>query len=348
MVAPFQLRYAAMDLPLARPFRIARGEKTVAHNLLVEIEAEGCLGRGEAAPNARYEQSQESALAALQDFRPPGVSSPFEQEAILEAFSAHAPAEMAARAALESALWDWAGRRVGKPVRELLGIEARTLPPSSWTISVDDPDGIRARVEEARAWPVLKVKLGGGEGDRRTVEALRSCTDQPFRVDVNEAWSEEEAVEKLPWLAEQGCEMVEQPLPCGETEAMERLKQRSPLPLIADEAAEDSVAIEEVARGYHAVNVKLMKTGGLGEAIRLIHAARHHGLKVMVGCFVESSLGISAASQIAPLADWLDLDGAELLARDPFRGCRVGPQGLVLSPGPGLGVEVVEAGPPTS
>jgi L-alanine-DL-glutamate epimerase-like enolase superfamily enzyme len=329
-----------MNLPLARPFRIARGERTVAENVLVEIEFEGVVGRGEAAPNVRYGQSQESSLAALRSFELPAGLSPFELEEILEAFRRHAPEQRATHTALQSALWDWTGQRLGQPVSELLGLSApdREPPPSSWTISIDEPQNIEARVEEAADWPIFKVKLGGGDADVVAIETLRRVSAAPIRVDANEAWTEEEALEKIPWLAARGCELVEQPLPAADLDGATRLKESSPLPLVADEAVLDEASVSGLARAYHGINVKLMKTGGLTEAIRLIHSARGHGMDVLVGCFVESGLGIAAAAVLSPLARWLDLDGAALLSRDPFEGCRVENGRIRRSGSAGLGV----------
>ncbi len=332
------LRFAAMDLPISRPFRISRGEKSVATNVLIEVEAEGVVGRGEAAPNPRYGQSQATALGALETFDLPPRAELFDLPPILDAFRAHAPGESAAHAGLQSALWDWTGRRLGRSVRDLFGIRGSAVPPSSWTISIDSPDQVVDRVHEARDWPLYKVKLGGGEADEAAIRALREATSRPFRVDANEAWSEVEAREKIDWLATLGCELVEQPLPAADLDAMARLRERSPLPLIADEAACGKASLAELARAYHGLNVKLMKTGGLKEAIRLVHDARRSGMEVMLGCFVESGLGIAAAATLLPLARWADLDGAALLRQDPFEGCTIRGGEAQLSGAPGLGV----------
>lgn len=328
-----------LDLPLHRPFTIARGSKTMAQNVWVRVHFEEITGWGEAAPSPRYGQSQASALAALREFEPAPQATPLALAAVTADFSARWPAESAARCALESALWDWAGKRAGQPLGRMLGIDPDRTPLSSFTISIDEPDAIEERVREAAAWPILKVKLGGGEADIVAIERLRQVTDRPFRVDANEAWDEAEAAEKLTWLAGLGCELVEQPLPAGSLEAMARLKRRSAIPLVADEDATDVAAVGELAPAFHGINVKLMKTGGVGDAVRMIHAARRHGLAVMLGCFVESSLGITAAAHLAPLARWADLDGAALLGADPFCGARVEGGRIAIPTRPGLGVE---------
>ena len=333
-----ELRAVALDLPLARTFRTSRDAKDTARNVLVEIASEGVVGRGEGAPIGRYGQSQDSAIEALANFTRPG-RPPFDHDAWLAAFDREFPAETAARCALETALWDWAGRRLGRNLRDLLSIEGTAVAPSSWTISIDTPDAIVERVAEAGDWPILKLKLGGGPDDVTLVERLRVATDRPFRVDANEAWDEVQARELAPWLASLGCEFVEQPFPAGSFDATAALREVCPIPLVADEDVVTGAAIDDLARAYDGLNVKLTRLGGIREAVRWIHAARGAGMDVLLGCFVESSVGISAASHLAPLARWIDLDGAALLASDPFRGTRVESGGVTLSDGPGLGVE---------
>jgi len=333
------LTASPLDLPLRRPFRTARGTKTVARNLLVELRAEGVTGLGEGAPIPRYGQDQASGLQALHSFEAPDAS-PFEQDRWLEAFDLHAPTQLAARAALESALWDWAGQKTGRPVYELLSIDPGHTPVSSFTISVDEPAAIRERVEEARAWPVLKLKMAGGDADHAMVEALREVSLTPFRVDANEAWSEDEAMEKISWLSTMGCELVEQPLPAGQLEASGRLREASPIPLAADEDAVIDADPEAVCAAYDLINVKVTRLGGLRRSIQWLHTARRHGCGVMVGCFAESTLGIAAGAVLAPLCDQIDLDGAALLELDPFDGPAVDEGILTLSAEPGLGVRL--------
>jgi L-alanine-DL-glutamate epimerase-like enolase superfamily enzyme len=333
-----ECRARALDLPLARPFRTARGEKTTAANVLVEIRADGITGRGEGAPIPRYGQDQTSALAALDGFARPDAS-PFEQDAWLSAFDTHAREQLAARAALESALWDWAGQKTGRPVYDLLSIDPARTPESSFTISIDSPENIRQRVIEARSWPVLKLKLGGGDGDFSLVEALREESLGPFRIDANEAWEFDEAVEKINWLSTLGCELVEQPLPAGRLEESARLRAGSPIPLAGDEDVLHDADPEAVCAAFDLLNLKLTRLGGLRRSIQWLHAARQRGCGVMVGCFAESTLGISASAVLAPLCDQVDLDGAALLARDPFEGVRVEDGHFALSASPGLGVK---------
>ena len=332
-----RLRAFPLDLPLARTFRTARGPRTHTENVLVEIEAEGIVGRGEGVPHPRYGQDQAGALQALRAFEIPAVS-PFDQGAWIEAFRQQAPTQIAARAALEIALWDWAGRRTGQRLSQMLSLDIGELPPSSWTVSIDDEAGIEARVDEAANWPILKIKLDGSDRDRRTLQRLRTLTDRPFRVDANESWDPGRAQEEVHWLASLGCELVEQPFPAGHLEETARLREKSPLPLIADEDAVPGTEPAALAEAYDGVNLKLSRLGGIAETVRYAHAATAAGLQRMLGCFVESSVGISAACHLAALARWIDLDGAALLAEDPFQGCRVRAGRIEIPARPGLGL----------
>lgn len=335
------LRVAPLELELARPFTISRGTKEVAENVLIELEFQGVIGRGESAPNPRYGQSQSSVLVAFDEFRPPQQAfETLEAIPILQSFGEQFPEESAARAGLEMALWDWAGRKMGRPLCRLLGIDPSRTPQSSYTISIDDEENTASRVLEAANWPFLKLKMGGGETDVRAVETLRRHSDKPFRVDANEAWDEAEAAEKIAWLAKQGCDLVEQPLPSGRLDAVARLKESSQLPLVADEDVTDLMALDEVAEAYDAINVKLMKCGGIRDAVQLIHAARSRGLDVMLGCMVESSLAIAAAVHLSPLVRWADLDAPALLRNDPFGPPVVRDGQLIVPDGSGLGVSV--------
>lgn len=328
------LRHRPLDLRLRHTFRLSRGATDERRNLLLELEADGVVGLGEAAPIPRYGQDRDSSAraaermaAALDDVRAfdAGLARVAEAD------------EAAAVAALDMALRDLAGKRLGAPLRELLGLAAGPMPPTSFTIGIESPEVAVERVREAGAFEVLKVKLGSPD-DRAMLEAIRSVTDQRIRVDANEGWSLEEAKANLGWLAALGVELVEQPLPADRIGETAELRRASPIPLVADESLHRAEDVPKLAGAFDAINVKLMKCGGIGEALRLIAVARAHGMGVMLGCMVESSLGITAAAQVAPLVDWVDLDGHLLLAEDPFEGVRLENGRLVLPDGPGLGV----------
>jgi L-alanine-DL-glutamate epimerase-like enolase superfamily enzyme len=324
-----------MELRLRTPFRLSRGTSATRDNVVFEIEAEGSVGRGEAAPIPRYGESADSAAAALEAMAA-GLADPraFADEGPRLAV----PGQRAAQAAFDAALHDLAGRRLGIPVRELLGLARRPLPPTSWTIGVDPIPEALEKVASAGAFEVLKLKMGV-DGDLELLRAVREATRQTVRVDANEGWTLDGARERLPELARLGVEFVEQPLPESRIEETRELRRSSPLPLIADESVHDAADVPRLAGAFDGVNVKLAKCGGIAPALRLIAAARAHGMKVLLGCMIESSLGIAAALAVAPLADWIDLDGHLLLAADPFEGLGFAGGRVIPSHRPGLGVE---------
>lgn len=331
----FETRIHPLELVLRTPFRLSRGTSHTRHNVLFEIAADGEIGRGEAAPIPRYEESAESASAALA-----AMSERLDDPtAFSDAASALAlPGQRAARAAFDAALHDLAGRRLGIPVRELLGLADRPLPPTSWTIGLDPVAEAVEKAAEARSFEVLKLKMGA-DGDMELLRAVRAVTRQTIRVDANEGWTYEGALERLPELAKLGVEFVEQPLPASKLDEIRELRKRSPLPFVADESVHDAADIPKLAGAFDGVNLKLAKCGGIGPAREAIAVARAHGLKILLGCMIESSLGIAAALAVAPLVDWLDLDGHLLIAHDPFTGLGFRRGRLVPSDRPGFGVE---------
>jgi L-alanine-DL-glutamate epimerase-like enolase superfamily enzyme len=247
------------------------------------------------------------------------------------------PGQPAAEAAIDMALRDLAGKRLGIPLYELLGLDPRDAPPTSFTIGMDRPEVMAERVAAAAEFEILKIKLGGDE-DRAILEAVRSSTDRPIRVDANEGWTLDDARSRLEWLAEMGVELVEQPLPAEQLAETRALRRLSPVPLFADESVHRAADIPRLAEAFDGINIKLMKCGGLGEALRMIAVARAHGMRIMLGCMVESSLAVTAAAHLSPLVDHADLDGNLLVANDPFVGVRVEAGRLVLPEAPGLGV----------
>jgi len=329
-----QLRHHTVDLELRHTFRLARGGSDSRRILVVEIEHDGLIGRGEAAPIARYGQDAASAARAAE-----AMAARMDNPRAFESAAARAAVagEPAAEAAVDMALRDLAGKRLGVPLYELMGIDPSSMPVTSFTIGMDTPDVVEQKVREAAGFEVLKVKLGADD-DRRVLETVRSMTDCPIRVDANEGWTLDDALSRLEWLQEMGVELVEQPLPADQLAEMRELKKKSPLPLFADESVARAEDIPRLADAFDGINIKLMKCGGLGEALRMIHVARAHGLKIMLGCMVESSLAITAAAHIAPLVDHVDLDGNLLITNDPFIGAEVGEGKLVPPSEPGLGV----------
>ncbi len=329
-----RLRQRTVELHLRHTFRLARGATDSRRNLIVELEHDGLVGLGEAAPIARYDQDADSAAAAVEDVVPRlGDPRAFESAA-----GVTVAGQPAAAAAVDMALRDLAGKRLGAPLYELMGIDPRRAPVTSFTIGMDTPEIVVEKVRQASGFEVLKVKMGS-EDDRAVLEAVRDVTDRPLRVDANEGWTLDDALSRLEWLERMGVELVEQPLPAGQLDQMRELKRVSPLPLFADESLHVAADIPRLAGAFDGINIKLMKCGGIGEALRMIAVARAHGLQIMLGCMVESSLAITAAAHISPLVDFADLDGNLLVTDDPFAGATVERGRLVLPDGPGLGVE---------
>ena len=325
------LRARAVTIELAETFVIARSAEDVVTVVQVEVRHDDVAGFGEAAPIARYDESASSALEWLA-----AVELGDDPWALEEIAARLPPGEHAARAAVDAALHDLQGKLVGLPVHRLLGLP-RTGPPTSWTVWLGDPDDMARRAEQAgsRGFRRLKLKLGGRDGlDLERVSAVASATELPLQVDVNEYWSLDEALELLPQMRIEYCE---QPLPAGDPRGPE-LKRRSPLPIYVDEDCHSLGDVALCAGRAHGITIKLAKAGGIREAVRMVHAARALGLGVMLGCMVESGLGIAPAAHIASLCDHVDLDGNLLLAYDPWPGVEFVAGVQRPSGRPGLGV----------
>ena len=324
-------------LALAETFAISRETTDYADVVHVSITHDGITGHGEAAPVERYGESAESAIRFVDDHGALVGDDPFALEDVGERLSV-VSGEQAAKSALDSALHDLQGKLLGIPTHRLLGLP-RTGPPTSWTVWLGDPDDMARRAEKAlERFRRLKLKLGGRDGlDIDRVRAVRAVTDLPLQVDVNEYWTVDEALEALPHLAGLGVEYCEQPLPEGDP-AGAQVKAASPIPIYVDEDCHTLADVAACAERAHGINIKLSKSGGIREAIRMVHAARALGLGVMLGCMTESGLGISAGTQIACLCDFVDLDGNLLLLADPWPGVEFR-DGVQLPPDkPGLGV----------
>jgi L-Ala-D/L-Glu epimerase len=326
-------RIATLDL--AETFVISRESQDTAAVVQVEIRHQGVSGFGEGAPIERYGESAESALQYIEEAIDALGDDPFalqQIEARLE------PREWAARAALDAALHDLLGRLTGVAVWRLLGLR-RLGPPTSWTVWLGDPDDMAARAAKVGdRFLRLKLKLGARDGrDVERVRAVRETTEMPLQVDVNEYWTLDEALETLPQLRELGVEYCEQPLPAGDPGGA-RLKRESPIRIYVDEDCHRLEDVAACAERAHGINIKLAKSGGIREAVRMAHAARALGLHVMLGCMIESGLGIAAAAQIASLCDHVDLDGNLLLAHDPWPGVDFRDGVQIPADEPGLGV----------
>ncbi len=332
-------------LPLRHPFTTAHGTLAAKHNLVVELHADGLIGTGEAAPSLAYPGASVEALrVALENARPLIEGTPLVEP--VSFWAAMQPALAAfpfAQAAVDMAAHDLWGKRLGQPVWRLWGLTPGG-PVSNFTIGLDTPERMAAKLREVEsqgAWPVYKIKLGGPD-DLAVMRALRPLTAAPLRVDANTGWTAGFTLQIAPQLAAMGVEFIEQPLPVAAWAEMARVFRGCPLPLIADESCQTEADVPRCAECFHGINLKLSKAGGLTPARRIIAAARAHGLRVMAGCMVESSVAISALAQLLPLLDAVDMDGAALLAADPAEGVRVVRGRAYFPDQPGLGVRLLE------
>jgi L-alanine-DL-glutamate epimerase-like enolase superfamily enzyme len=315
--------------------------------LQVRLVRDGVTGIGEGAPIVRYHESAQGAREAVASTRDVVLSGdPWRVETFLGEAFRRLEGQYAARAALDIALHDWIGKKLGIPVYRLLGLDPANAPLTTFSIGIDTPETTREKVREAAEFPVLKVKVGL-DTDEATIEAVRAVTGKPLRVDANEGWKDKEtAIRKIEWLASKGVELVEQPMPAAMLEEAAWVRERSPIPVFADEACLRASSIPPLAGAYHGVNVKLDKAGGLREGLRMIHTARACGLEVMLGCMISSSASTTAAAHLSPLVDYADLDGHLLVANDPWEGVAVRDGRLVLPDRPGLGLRRREPTPP--
>jgi L-Ala-D/L-Glu epimerase len=332
-----ELEARAVTLQLAETFVISRDASDETDTVVVEVRHRDCSGFGEGTPIDRYEEDAASAVEFLQGCGDVVGDDPFALDEIAARLPDR-PHTQAARAALDHALHDLCGKLTGLPVWRLLGLR-REGPPTCWTVWLGDPDDMARRAEKAAPrFERLKLKLGGRDGlDLDRVRAVRGVTDTPLQVDVNEYWTVDEALEALPQLAALGVEYCEQPLPEGDPGGA-KVRAGSPIPIYVDEDCHTLADVSACAERAHGVNIKLSKSGGIREAVRMAHAARGLGLGVMLGCMTESGLGIAAAAQIASLCDFVDLDGNLLLLEDPWPGVEFRDGRQLPSEKPGLGV----------
>ena len=333
-----RLSHERMDLDTAFEFRIAHGAAGRAHgNTLVRIEHEGIEGLGEASPAHYYGESRALGEAALEAWAPRLGDDPFALDAIERRLRETLDGQAAARAAIETALHDWIGKRLGLPVWKLFGLDPARTPLSCVTLGMAPPEEMERKLETVIDFPILKVKLGA-PGDVENLKLIRRRHRGRIRVDANASWNAAEAVRVLRAIEPLEIELVEQPVAREDLDGLRWVRERSGIPVYADESVHRVEDIGNLVGRVDGVNLKLMKAGGLREMLRTIHAARAHGMKIMLGSMVESSLALSAAAQLAPLADHLDLDGHWLLADDPFEGAPREHGKIVLDDRPGLGV----------
>jgi L-alanine-DL-glutamate epimerase-like enolase superfamily enzyme len=336
------LKFVPYDLKLRHTFTLANSSRNNTPDILTRLEFEGFSGYGEASMPPYLGESIESASRFLAAVDLSGFKDPFRIDDILSYVDSVMPGNTAAKAAIDIALHDLTGKILKQPWYKIWGYNSENTPYTSFTIGIDTPEVVRKKVAEADPYKILKVKLGQST-DRQMIETIRSVTDKPVCVDVNQGWTDRvKALETIHWLKENGVVFVEQPMSKSAIDDIAWITMNSPLPIIADEAVQRLPDILKINGAYNGINIKLMKCTGLREAHEMLTLARALGMKVMIGCMTETSCAISAASQLAPKADWADLDGNLLISNDPYSGVQVIDGKITLIDLPGIGIKELE------
>lgn len=334
------LEYKIKPLNLTHTWTISRNSADVKNNVFVKYTRNGVFGIGEAAPNIRYNETPESTIEVIAKAIP--VVEKFDPWHFVDlgyAIRELAEEQTAAKCAIDIAIMDWVGKSLGVPLYKYLGLDQSKTPITTFSIGIDTPKMMQQKIWEAEQYPILKIKVGR-DNDEEIMNAVRAVTDKPLRVDANEGWkSKEEALEKILWLEKMGVEFIEQPMPSTMLDETRWLRERVNIPIIADEAVKKAADIPMLATAYDGINIKLMKSAGIQEALRMIWMARSVNMKIMLGCMIESSCAIAAAAHISPLVDYADLDGNLLISNDPFKAVKVEHGKMILPDKPGLGLE---------
>jgi L-alanine-DL-glutamate epimerase-like enolase superfamily enzyme len=318
---PARIRFEKYKLDLWHDWTITRGTATYKENVFVYYERDGITGVGEAGHMTAAGQDADQTILALDKLIPLySESPPFQYFDLPEKVNQIMPGPVPAKAALDMALMDWIGKKINLPLYKYFGLNPVSNIKTSFSIGRDTPEIMKQKVKEAAPYHILKIKLTN-QNDEEVVQTIRSVTDKPIRVDINEGWTDKEnAIRKIEWMSQNGVELIEQPMPVQMLDETAWLKDRSPIPIVADEAVHISSEVVHISEAYDGINIKLMKSGGLVEAYKMCILARVLGLDIMIGCMIESSVAISAAVQLQPFARWLDLDGNLLVRNDPFHG----------------------------
>jgi len=340
-----KLRFKPYTLKLRHRFTLAGSSRTATPVVLTEIEHAGRVGYGEASMPPYLGESQESVIRFLKQLDLGQFNDPSMIDDILDYVDSIEHENRAAKASIDIALHDLMGKLVNQPLYKLWGLNPANTPMTSFTIGIDRPEVMKKKTKEASHFKALKIKLGGGN-DKEMINAVRSVSDLPLYVDVNQGWNDKHlALDMIQWLHAKGTELVEQPMPKSQLEDMAWLTENSPLPTIADEAFQRLSHLAKLKDVYSGINIKLMKSTGLREARKIISAARVLDMRLMIGCMTETSCAISAAAQLSPLVDWADLDGALLISNDVFQGMQVINGKVTLNELPGIGVKRLEPHP---
>lgn len=332
------LKYATYRLQCTHPFKISRSSNSYYDRVFVYLEQDGLVGRGEAAPSERYKESVPKILKILSEeiTLPKNV---IDVEELVISFTDYSQGIKALRSALISALYDWWAQKNGIAVTDYFQLEKICIKPTSFTIAISSESELVKKIEEASQFQILKIKLGT-DRDKEIINTIRAITDKPIRIDANEGWDIETALEMCQWLIDKNVELIEQPMSVENTDQMAELMKISTIPLIADENCKTVSDIEDIIGKFDGINIKLAKCGGLDEALKMVKHAKSSGLKVMLGCMVESSIGITAIGQLISQADYIDLDGNLLIDNDPYSGLEVRGGVPKLAGGKGLGLSL--------
>ncbi len=335
-----RLETEIVRLKLQHTWTTTMSSSAYRDTLHVRFIRDGVTGHGEGAPIVRYQENAVDAQRAAQSVQDLVTGAdPWQFQKLVTEIFHRVAGQYAAKAALDIAIMDWIGQKLGVPLYRYFGLDPSDAPVTTFSIGIDTPEITRQKVREAEPFPVLKIKVGL-DTDEATIAAVRSVTNKPLRVDANEGWKDkEEAVRKINWLAGQGVEFVEQPMPAAMLEETRWVRERVHLPLIADESCQHAADIPKLVGIFDGVNVKLDKSGGILEAFKMLQMARALGLKTMLGCMISSSVSVTAAAHLSPLVDYADLDGNLLISNDPFRGVQVKDGRLLLPDRPGLGLK---------
>jgi L-Ala-D/L-Glu epimerase len=334
------LSYQVLALPLKHTFTIAHQSRDVQETLIVRLEEDGIYGLGESTSNPFYGITIENMIACLEQARPLVESGEWNSpEELWEMGKEQFLTNPFAQCALDMAAWDIFTKKRGEKLYEYLNLDPKKIPTTNFTIGIDTVEKMVAKMKEVD-WPIYKIKLGTDK-DLEIVRELRKHTSSVFRIDANCAWTAEQAIRNSEELAKLGVEFMEQPLGKDDLEGMKEVFNYSKLPVMADESCIVESDVKKCHGLFHAINVKLVKAGGITPGLRMIHEAKSLGMKTMVGCMTESSVGITAIAHIAPLLDYVDMDGAMLLAKDPARGVEITPEQVRFPANPGIGSELV-------
>ena len=341
------LKFIPFELKLRHAFNLAKYSRTSTPGVQVKIEYEGYTGYGEASMPPYLGESIESVTKFLSKVDLSQFNDPFKMEEILAYVDALEPENRAAKASVDIALHDLVGKLIGQPWYKIWGLSIDKIPQSSFTIGIDTPEVVKQKIKESDDYKVIKIKLGL-DNDKEMIDIIRQCTDRPICVDANRGWkTKEQAMEVIEYLADKNCLFIEQPMMEDKLDDTAWIRERSPIPIIADEVFHRLPDIVKLKDYYDGINIKLMKSTGMSEAYKMVTLARAFGMKIMCGCMTETSCAIAAAAQLSPLIDWTDLDGNVLIADDIFSGVKVIDGRVTPSDAPGIGVTPIKGKYPT-